>query len=240
MHRVATDTTPIGQWHYADGEIEVPVPPLIAEPDGRTPDPAWLDDWTAAKAAMTARMARSGPRVPRNEDPFLLRGVVACGHFGATLRASSNGNTKHSQPIRYYMCACHSPTRARKLSKPACHLPDVPALALEAEAWRIVSETLLNPDVLAAGLEAARTTRGDAERARRDQQAVIGAEIAKHRKTLETLVDKLVDVKSDALIEAIDQRAKELEGTIVNLNRQRAALLANLDNGLTDAEATAL
>ena len=54
------------------------------------------------------------------------------------------------------------------------------------------------------------------------------------------MVDKLADLESAALVEAIDRRAKELERTIANLSRQRAALLANPGNGLTDAEATTL
>ena len=174
------------------------------------------------------------------EDQFLLRRMLVCGHCGSGLRSSSNGKTKHSKPIRYYVCPCHAPTRARKLDKPVCELPDVPSIAVEAEAWRIVSETLLNADVLAAGLEAARSTRGAAERVRRDQRAVIDAEIAKHRKTLDSLVDQLVKLESAALIEAVDRRAKELESTIANLTRQRDALIAGPSDGLTDAEAAAI
>src|SRR5215208_6004932 len=151
--------------------------------------------------------------------------MLSCGHCGRSLRSGSNGKAKNSQPIRYYVCSCHAPTRARKLDKPVCELPDVPAIAIEAEAWRIVSETLLNPDVLAAGLEAARSTRGAAERVRRDQRAVIDAEIAKHRKTLDSLVDQLVKLESAALVEAVDRRAKELEATIANLTRQRDAMI---------------
>ena len=37
VQRIVSDQTHIGLWHYAEGAIEVPVPPLIAEPDGRTP-----------------------------------------------------------------------------------------------------------------------------------------------------------------------------------------------------------
>jgi hypothetical protein len=116
----------------------------------------------------------------------------------------------------------------------------VPSIAVEAEAWRIVSETLLNADVLAAGLDAARSTRGAAERMRRDRRAVIDSEIANHRKTLESLVDQLVKLESAALIEAVDRRAKELEGIIANLGQQRDALIAGPGDGLTDAEATVI
>jgi DNA invertase Pin-like site-specific DNA recombinase len=240
IHRIVYDRTLIGQWSYAEGAIKVPVPPLIAEPDGRTPTPAWLADWRAAQEGMKERLMHSGARVAKAEDQFLLRRLLVCGHCGSGLRSSSNGKTKHSKPIRYYVCPCHAPTRARQFDKPVCELPDVPAIAIEAEAWRIVSETLLDPDVLAAGLEAARSTRGASERVRRDRRAVVDAEIAKHRKALESLVDQLVKLESAALIEAVDRRAKELESTITNLTRQRDTLIAGPSDGLTDAEAVAI
>jgi hypothetical protein len=166
--------------------------------------------------------------------------MLVCGHCGQTLRSSSNGKSKNSRPIRYYVCPCHAPSRALRLGKPVCELPDVPSIATEAEAWRIVSETLLNADVLAAGLDAARSSRGTAERMRRDRRAIIDAEIAKHRKMLESLVDQLVKLESAALIEAVDRRAKELEAMIATLARQRDALIAGPGDGLTDAEATAI
>jgi site-specific DNA recombinase len=240
IHRIVYSRTYIGVWHNAEGAIEVSVPPLIAEEDGRTPTAAWLADWHAAQEGMKARQMHSGARVAKADDLFQLRGMLACGHCGQTLRSSSNGKSKNSKPIRYFVCPCHAPTRARKLAKPVCDLPDVPSIAIEAEAWRIVSETLLNADVLAAGLGAARSTRSAAERVRRDQRAVIDEEIAKHRKTLESLVDQLVNLESAALIEAVDRRAKELDGTIANLTRQRDTLIAGPGDGLTDAEATTI
>jgi DNA invertase Pin-like site-specific DNA recombinase len=240
VHRIVYDRTHIGQWSYAEGAIEVPVPPLIAEADGRTPTAAWLADWQAAQEGMRARQLHSGARVAKAEDEFQLRRMLVCGHCGQTLRSSSNGKSKNSRPIRYYVCPCHAPSRARKLDKPICELPDVPAIAIEEEAWRVICETLLNAGVLAAGLEAARSKRGAAERVRRDQRAVIDIEITKHRKTLDSLVDQLVKIESTALLEAVDRRAKELEGMIAALIRQRDNLIAGAGDGLTDAEATAI
>jgi site-specific DNA recombinase len=240
VHRIVGDRTYIGQWTFAGGAIAVPVPPLISDPDGRTPTAAWLADWQAAQEGMTARRFHSGARVAKADDQFQLRGMLACGLCGTNLRSSSNGKSKNSHPIRYYVCPCHAPTRARKLDKPVCALPDVPAIPIEGEAWRIICETLLDPDVLAAGLDAARSTRGDAERVRRDQRAVIDAEITKHRKALDALVDQLVKLESTALIDAVDRRAKELEAMIANLTRQRENLMAGPGEGLTDAEATAI
>ena len=64
--------------------------------------------------------------------------------------------------------------------------------------------------------------------------------IAKHRKTLDSLVDQARQLESAALIEAVDRRAKELEGDDRELDRQRDTLIAGPGDGLTDAEATAI
>ena len=193
-HRLWPDL--IGSGTMPRARSTVPVPPLIAEPDGRTPTAAWLADWQAAQEGMKARLMHSGRAggESRRSVPVARRCSPA-GIAAQTLRSSSNGKSKNSRPIRYYVCPA-MPRRERVSSvSRSVTLPDVPAIPIEAEAWRIVSETLLNPDMLAAGLDAARSTRGDAERVRRDQRAVIDAEIAKHRKTLDTLVDQLVDAR---------------------------------------------
>ncbi|MDP9363445.1 MAG: recombinase family protein [Chloroflexota bacterium] len=153
VHRIATDPTHVGRWRFVD--ITVPVQPLLAESDNRTPTAAWLADWTAAQQALSDRVPGPRTRLADSGDPYLLRGLLSCGHCGSVLRAQPN------RGARYYLCGRHAPSRARRLGKPACDLPDVPAADLEAEAWRVLTETLLDPDVLAAGLAAARSTRDE-------------------------------------------------------------------------------
>jgi site-specific DNA recombinase len=226
VRRVATDRVHIGVWRYAD-EIEVAVPPLLA-------GPAWAAEWQEAQEALTERRGRSGARVTKAEDQFLLRSLLTCGHCGAVL--TSNINNK----VRYYECSCHEPARAQKFGKPTCELPAVPANPLENEAWDVVSETLLDPEKLDAGLQAARNARSATERMWCDQRAIIDSEIAKHRATIKSLVDQLATFTSTALIEAIDQRAKELDGLIGSLSRQRDSLDAGPGEGLTKAEADSI
>ncbi len=181
VHRIVTNRTHIGEWRF--GDIAVPVAPLIAEDDNRTPTAEWLAEWKAAQEAMTDRAARSGPRVARDEDEYLLRGMLTCGHCGSFLRSSPNGKSRvDGRPLRYYVCGCHAPRRARQLGKPVCDLPDVPAPALEAEAWAILSKTLLDPEMLMAGLEAARSTRAESGRLQRDRLDTLDAEIAQATK----------------------------------------------------------
>jgi DNA invertase Pin-like site-specific DNA recombinase len=240
VRRVLTDRTHIGEWQFSD--ITVPVAPLIAEPDNRTPTASWLSEWTAAQEALAGRYLVTGPRVSKEEDPFLLRRLMTCGHCGSTLRSSSNGKSvKHGwKPIRYYACNCHAPTRARQFGKPVCPLPDVPAIPLEDEAWRVVTETLLDPDMLAAGLDAAQATHAAAGRLRLDRLETVDAEIAKHRRTLDGLAEKFTASEAGEFLDAIMRRAKELEATIARLTKERAALTANPGPGLSDAETAAI
>ncbi|MBA3414163.1 MAG: hypothetical protein H0U10_02930, partial [Chloroflexia bacterium] len=180
--------------------------------------------------AIRARTSKRRGRLKAEEDPYLLRGVIACGYCGLTLRSSLNSKA------RYYVCGCHAPSRARKLGRPGCALPDVPARHLEAEAWRVLSETLLHPGVLAAGLEAARSAHGEGGRLRRDRRDAIDAEIAKHRRTLDALADKLTDTSGGEFFDAIVRRAKECEAIIAKLNADRAQLAATPSEGMSDAE----
>jgi hypothetical protein len=145
--------------------------------------------------------------------------------------------TNHA--YHYYECACHEPARARKFGKPVCALPAVPALPLEAEAWSIVSETLLDPEKLEAGLQAARQARGSADRVRRDQRGIIDAEIATRRRKLDNLTEQLEDVAGEAA-DAIRRRMQEHEQAITQLNQQVAALEAAPAEGLSDVEVSAI
>jgi site-specific DNA recombinase len=225
VRRVATDRTHIGVWRYAD-EIDVAVPPLL-------PGSAWLAEWQEAQEAMKARQGRTGARVAKAEDRFLLRSLLICGHCGAVLTSATN----HAH--RYYECTCHEPARARKFGKPACALPAVPAIPLEEEAWRVVSERLLDPDMLDTGLQAARQARGSAERVRRDQRSIIDTEIATRRRKLDNLTGQLEDVAGEAA-DAIRRRMQEHEEAIAQFNRQRGALDGGPSEGLTDAQAVAI
>ena len=231
VRRIASETAHIGHWRYVD--IDVPVPPLLD-------DPGWQEEWEAAQRAFATRRGRAGARVTPDDDRHLLRTALTCGHCGAILRSTTNGRSPGGLPARYYVCACHAPSRAKALGLPACVLPDVPAAAIEEEAWRVVSETLLDPEMLAAGIAAAAAARGGQERVRRDQRAIIDAEIATHRRALDGLVDKLATIEGPELTDAVMRRAKELETTIAVLNRRRAQLAGDAGEGLTEAEGDAL
>ncbi len=220
---MAIDPVYAGTWVFGkvrrrvtpDGElgVAVPVPAYI----GR-------DEWNGIARALARRRHVRRGRIPREDDPYLLRGMLTCGH------CRSNLHTQPNSGIRYYRCSCHAPTEARKYGKPVCDLPDVYGAAIEDELWRILNATLFDEDNLAAGLAAARSQHDSADTIRADRLAIIDAEIARQRKRLAAMVDELIDAGPESK-EAIRRRMGETESLITRLDTERAELRAVRTDG---------
>jgi site-specific DNA recombinase len=212
--RRATPEQPVG--------IPVPVPALI----GR-------DDWDEIGRAFAHRNFARRSNRPIEEDPWLLRGRLTCGHCHGAIQSVNNHG------VRYYRCARHCPSIARHARKPVCTMRDVFAPALEAELQRILTATVLDEEHLGRGLAAAREQHDRADAIRNDRLSAIDAEIARHRKRLEAMVDELIDA-GPAAKEAIRKRIDESETLIARLDRERAELAAVRTEGLSGEEADAI
>jgi uncharacterized coiled-coil protein SlyX len=176
---------------------------------------------------MTARRGQ----IPREEDPNLLRGALICGHCHGELSVATNQGT------RYYRCLSHYPARAHRYGKADCDLPDVHAVDLEAELWSILSETLLNEDYLAAGLDAARAQHDQADQLRQERLAALETEIGRQRQRLDNLSAKVADTGDGEAFAALMRQAKDIEPLIDRLKQEKAELAAVRSVGLSDSEA---
>jgi site-specific DNA recombinase len=203
------------------GGIAVAVPALITR-----------DEWDAIRGAFAHRVFTRRGRT--SDDAYLLRGRLTCGHCHGTLRTmTSNG-------FRYYACGCFRPSDARRLGKPSCDLPAVYALALEAELWRLLRATLLDPDALRLGLDAAQAQHAEGDRLRQERLAAHDAELARQRKRLDVLTSGLADAGDGEVYASILRQAKEVEQLIVRTNAERAELAAVRTEGLSATDADAL
>jgi site-specific DNA recombinase len=174
IQRMATNPVDVGTWIHGRFDqrctpedhngVAVEVPALFSR-----------DEWEANQRALShRRLARRG-QIPRDEDPYVLRGLLTCGHCQGALQSQPNRGT------RYYQCARHIPSLARRYGKPRCDLPDMYAVDLEAELWRLLSVTLLDEDYLAVGLEAARSKPDKADQLRKERLDAQDAQIARQR-----------------------------------------------------------
>ena len=116
VYAIARNRLYTGTWTYtkhakwaAPGTgIEVAVPPIVSEAV-----------WDEAQTALRRRQIIRRGQTPRDADPYLLRGLLTCGLCGHPLRTDRNGR------VRYYLCACYKPSRARRAGKQPCALPAV-------------------------------------------------------------------------------------------------------------------
>ncbi len=202
--------------------VLVPVPPLI---DRAT--------WDAAHAALAERriFQRRAPRTLA--DAFLLRGRLRCGHCGGALQTDTN------RSYTYYVCGRHRRKggRPREPGTPGCPLPQVPAPDLDALAWQVIADTLLNPDHLRAGLAAARAEWAAEE----ERRVALFRAIQEQRETLSRRIARLLDELVDApagseTAQLIRQRADELSRQIAALDAEAVRLDATPREGLSPRE----
>lgn len=228
---IAQNPVYCGRWVYArherratpdqGGGIAVEVPSLIDRAE-----------WEALQQALARRVFIRRGR--SDDDPYVLRGMLSCGHSHAPLR------TMTSQGYRYYACGCFRPSDARRHGKPVCDLPAVYALDLEAELWRVLSATLLDPAVLRFELDAAQTRHASQDQLRQDRLNALDTQIAKQRRGLDVVVQGLADTGAGEVYAAILRQAKTLEDMIGKLTAERAQLAAVVPTGLSPEDAEGL
>jgi hypothetical protein len=202
----------------------VPVPALVSH--------AQADAAIDAISERNNGAIRRGRR-SRDDDAFLLRGKLVCGECGGSLIVNNNNC------VRQYRCAAHAPSRARRSNREVCALSDVNAAALEDECWKTIRDTLLNPDVLAAGLAAAQTQRDDATARRKKDLARLDAELAQQRKRMSRQIDELIDAGPE-MHAVLRTKVEESERVIGKLDRERTALQSGPQDGLSAVDAQSI
>jgi len=196
--------------------IRVPVEALISRAD-----------WDTIQRALTHRKSARRGRLPKEQDAYLLRGMLTCGHCGALLHTQPNSG------VRYYRCGRHMPSEAKRYGKPTCDLPDVHAVDLETELWNVLTSTLLDPAYLTAGLEDARARHEEAGRIRTDRLAALDAKTERERARLRRLVNDLTDAGEGELRAAMLRTARDIERTIERFVAERAELAEVSSAGLS-------
>src|SRR5260370_39159426 len=87
-----------------------------------------------------------------------------------------------------YQCLRALPSRARKSQKALCHLPRLPARALQPLVWDAVAAALLDPGTLETGLQAGQAQYRTAQTQWMTTRKTIDRQLAHHRKELKELV----------------------------------------------------
>ena len=240
--RIVTSSTYFGRWIYghrgrrirpddeSDGSfIVVPVPPLVDRPV-----------WAAAQEALARRRWVRPPRRPVEEDAWLLRGMLTCAHCGGALSTRTN-TSQGSRVLRYYACLRSYASRVPGAGGSLCPARDIFAPPLEEIAWRLASDTLLDPDRLQVGLAAARSVHDQADARRREHLATLDCEVTRLRERLTRIIDQRLDVDPGGETDrALLARARETEAAIGRLLAEREALERPAGGGLSQEAACSI
>ncbi len=195
---------------------------------------------TAVREGLTSRRGRGALRF-EGDDPYLLRGLLTCGHCGAHL-AICPVRSPQGCIYRYYNCLRHQPARReRSNNTEPCIMPPISGVALKQYAWGRVTATLLDPDLLAQGLSAMREQRNGTDARRQERLTTLDKEIDRLRRRIQRIHSERMEAdagsESDRAMKAL---AQEAEATVTRLLADKADLQTAPAPGLDDSEIASL
>jgi DNA invertase Pin-like site-specific DNA recombinase len=198
--------------------------------------PVFLDplEVEAARAAMRARKRNRTPRRDAASDPYILRGMLTCGHCSGAL--STSIHTGH----RYYTCLRrYGRGGALPPGMERCPLPDVRAESVELEAWARLIEAFTEDGVLEQ-IRAAQDG-GDAAARHQSQVASLTAQIARYDLTITNAVALSLGVEAGSTSQQAYTAARiDAERHKATAETSLRTLLESAPAVLTEADAVSL
>ncbi len=157
---------------------------------------------------------------PRNlqEDAYLLRRLVRCGHCGLSCRVSSN--TANPNCSHYYVCPG---TKKYFLIEKRCSQRCIGADALDELVWEEVSTRLQDPDLVLEAYRECRIHRRNGEEAGVSEQ---GQKLATQIKLANTEMTRLLDAYQAGTIELpeLQKRRRLVDAKLDTLHREKELL----------------
>ena len=157
---------------------------------------------------------------PRNlqEDAYLLRRLVRCGHCGLSCRVSSN--TANPNCSHYYVCPG---TKKHFLIEKRCSQRCIGADALDELVWEEVSTRLQDPDLVLEAYRECRIHRRNGEEAGLSEQ---GQKLATQIKLANTEITRLLDAYQAGTIELpeLQKRRRLVDAKLDTLYREKELL----------------
>ena len=157
---------------------------------------------------------------PRNlqEDAYLLRRLVRCGHCGLSCRVSTN--TVNLNCRHYYVCPG---TKNHFLIEKRCSQRCIGADALDELVWEEVSTRLQDPDLVLEAYRECRIHRRDGEEADLSDQ---GQKLATQIKLANTEMARLLDAYQAGAVELpeLQKRRRLVDAKLDTLHREKELL----------------
>src|SRR6266478_4772953 len=152
------------------------------------------------------------------EEAYLLRRLVRCGHCGLSCRVSSN--TANPNFNHYYVCPG---TKKHFLIEKRCSQRCIGADALDELVWEEVSTRLQDPDLVLEAYRECRIHRRNGEEAGVSEQ---GQKLATQIKLANTEMTRLLDAYQAGTIELpeLQKRRRLVDAKLDTLHREKELL----------------
>ena len=249
--RILTHPAYAGRMIYGAGDGRTRAERFLGSEDVGIPVPAIVDRglWEDVQRALQRR--RAARRGRAEEDSWLLRGLLRCGHCGGILSATWNSKgltagdraagVTTRQRYRRYVCLRSSRTFSERNGIALCPMRDVRAEDLEVAVWDMVRAALMDPDRLKEGLQAAQNEHEQAVRQRKQRLESVDRQIARQRSLIERLLDEILETpKGSHSYRGLIERQRVAEDSLRRLDAEHAGLDREPDVGLTSAAAEEL
>jgi site-specific DNA recombinase len=213
VRRILRNETYAGVWRYGkvsskdwDGLPTVAVPAIVSR-----------EMWEMAQRRLDENR-RTRRREPKY--PYLLRRRAWC---GCGLKMCTYTVTSGGKLYRYYGCS--------SLNRPnpdgyECDAPSFNADHVDAGVWEWVKSFLSSPEAMLEALEAQRSLRDEEQQALERRLEDIERQIAGHQAQLERAAK--IYLTGGRLADVLTREAAGLEAAMDSLERERAALMAEL------------
>jgi site-specific DNA recombinase len=227
------NTAYIGSWYYnrtkwenrravprpREEWIQVEVPAIID-----------MDLWEVAQKRRMTNAHRAKRNRRRN---YLLVSHLTCARCGSSVQGKTIDHKKRGGRVyQYYRCGGLNDEGAGA----KCDLPYFSVEQLDAVVWNWVENILLHPDQLAAGLRQRQAQITRAGQALRERLNLLDSQIKEQNQQLQRLLDLYLS-SADFPKEMLTERKTMLEKTKSELERERAGLVAHLEETtVTDAQ----
>jgi len=224
VRKLLTNETYAGTWRYGrrnnhqaknnpqETWLTVEVEPLIDR-----------NAWKTAQRQLKRRNNRGKRDL---SHAYLLRRRVRCGRCGHSMR----GRTVKSCGKLYSYYSCNSgPGRT---ANGRCGLPSFRVDKVDAVVWDWVKSFLTDPQTLAEGLRARQAEDREANKPLRRRLAVVDSLLADNEAQLQRALD--LYLSGEFPKEMLVERKERLQQTVESLEQERTALVAQLEDSITD------
>ena len=176
--------------------------------------------WDEVQESLSDGGQRARANATRSKTPAMLKGVIRCGHCGASMGITFT--RKNGRTYRYYLCE-----RANKSGYDACPVKSVPAGDVEKAVMMQVRRVFQAPEILVESLASIQKRELDDQVRLGAEREALHVEIATTKTNAQRLISSHLGGDEGGTF--VSEEITRMERTVEALNRKLQMVTAELD-----------